>query len=1307
MNRRKSNHSFYAAWLLAPLLAIAALLTLHAGPAAAAEVGATRFFGGTGTEGGKFRGAGGLAINQNGAGGVSPGDIYVADGGNRRIQELSASGEFIRAFGRGVGGPGVDVCTDAPACVAGELSAQAGGLNAPANLAIDQTTGTVYVIDGYEGGAGAQPPFNRVDVFSATGEFEGAFGWNVKAAGGAEELQFCTEESGCKAGTRGSGAGQFSSTGDDHDSVAVSPLNGHVIVGDPGNGRIDEFAPSFNAGKVVGMSFVRGLGWGVVNGAEEFQVCTVVCHAPAAGQGSEKEAELGRFAPGDHQPRGVGADQNGRIYAINGDFFARTVRIETFDSSGSPEGVEGLSVDVSNPPYGLFVNASNSDVMTIPGGNGVIRVYGPSGNLLDTYFEASSGEGINGISQNEQSEVIYFSPRGRNGIIEMGEVVPPTASIDPVSGITGTTAAFSGHVNPEGLFANFGFEYSLDGKHWQRAEGGELPADSSEHAVTGEAKGLEGSTEYQVRLVATKIFDSGSASAETSFETAPEIPVAKKPTVSAVSNVGATLEGSINPENQQASYHFECVSDAAFEESGYANAVEVPGGGATVKAASAEVKVSQPFEGLEPATGYRCRLVAENPTGAVTSPETTFATYMSQVSGLADGRVYEQATPIAKNGANASGWAGLLKAAPDGSAVSYFITGGGSGEGGGGQEFPTYAADRIGEEWQSKAFLPSSSFGERAKVSGWSEDLKRDYVLVWNSGTPATFYVQNLADGSLEEIASGLKPSAGANSPSVFYAGASTDGQKVLFESKSALTPEAMEGVSNLYVWDRESHVLSLISVLPDESSPPSGAFAGPYNWPSIEPKEGGAAASFFTQDMHVLSEDGETAFFTTSNVNQLYARTGIGGESPSTVQVSATQKTNGSGPNGRDPKGPKKAAFMEATPDGRYVFFTSQEELTNDATTGTADQGSDLYRYDTESGELIDLAPDSSDANGAEVEALIGASADGSYAYFVANGVLDEGASKGINCASPGWGGGQCNIYLWHEGTVSFVSRVGGGEANGGLNWLTTPLVGGNNRGMKTARVSRNGKALSFVTSLSPTSYDSEGKPELYRYDTEEGLECVSCNPTGAPAVGGATLQDIEPGFLKPTRPNSFLIRNLSADGNRLFFETTDKLVASDTNGELGCAKGKCQDVYEWEADGSGSCEGKAQDSGCLYLISTGESNEPSYFADASASGDDVFFFTRQSLVRQDTDQLYDVYDAKVGGGIASQNAAPPTSCEGEACRPSTSTAPAASTAASATFSGPGDPTPRRHKKHRHAKKHHKKSAKSKTKHVKQRSHR
>jgi hypothetical protein len=1277
-------------------LALIALLALPS--EALGALNGNAFYGGSGAQGGQFISSGAIAVNQTGAGGASPGDLYVIDGA--RIQQLSPSGEFIRAFGLGVGGPGVNVCTEASSCVAGEASGQAGALSGPNAIAIDQATGTVYV------GSLAN---HRIDTFSAAGEFEGAFGWAVKATGSAEELQFCTTATGCKAGSSGSGAGQFASAGEGKLSIALSPLNGHIVIGDPGSARIDEFAPSITAGKVTGVSFVRGYGLGAATGASEFQICTTVCHTPPLIVGSTKP---GVFNHG--YPNAVAVDSSGKVYAF--DWYRGgeepqpleekrppQPRIQTFDPEGHFVGMFSTdkSLEFTNQ---LEIDPANGHLLASNGFR--MFEFDAAGTSLGQIFNTGEKSSFIGSARNAGPGAIYITIQSPDkGVVELveGEGTPPTVSIDPVSGITGTTAQFSGSVDPEGLFASYDFEYSSDGGlRWTQLPQGQLPSDSSPHPVSAKATGLEGLQSYQVRLSATKLFSSTPAFAETTFQTEEAPPIASKTSIAAISDSGARLEGTINPQNMTAAYRFECVSQAHFEAEGYAGATEVPPGGATIQAAGKAVAVSQQITGLAPATSYRCRLTASTPAGVDTGQEATFATFGVQQSGLPDGRVFEQATPIDKNGADALGREHLLRAAADGSAISYFITGGGGLQGGGGQDFPTYEATRGAVGWESHAFLPDSSAGERAQVSGWSEDLKRDYVLVWNSGTTATFYEQDLATGELTEIVSGLVPETGA-----LYAAETPGGAQVLFESKSALAPEAIAGVWNLYVWDSGSGTLSLVSVLPDESTAPSGAFAGSYHWAELSTaaqKRGGANSDEFTQGLHVLSADGSKAFFTTSSVNQLYMREGIGTPNPTTSQVSASQKTNGSGPGGKDPKGPKKAAFMEATPDGRYVFFTSQEELTNDANTGTADQGNDLYRYDTETKELIDVSVDAT-GNGAEVQGVLGASADGSYVYFAANGALAKGAATGKCESSPvtGWGGantGNCSIYLWHDGEVSFVSEISGEPGSGGLNWTPsrTPTLGTVNPD-KTARVSEDGRALVFATTVSPTAYDSEGKDELYRYAVGGSLSCLSCSPNSAPPLGSMTLQDMTPGFTTPVNPAPFLRQNVSADGDRAFFETPDKLVASDVDGDNGCPVLRnglirsCQDVYEWETKGTGSCESEAQDGGCLFLISTGESNEPSYFAGASSNGEDAFFFTRQPLVRQDTDQLYDVYDARVGGGIASQNEAPPTPCEGETCKLGTAAAPGVQSAGSASFSGPGDPKPNR-KKH-HAKKHHKKHAK------------
>jgi hypothetical protein len=308
----------------------------------------------------------------------------------------------------------------------------------------------------------------------------------------------------------------------------------------------------------------------------------------------------------------------------------------------------------------------------------------------------------------------------------------------------------------------------------------------------------------------------------------------------------------------------------------------------------------------------------------------------------------------------------------------------------------------------------------------------------------------------------------------------------------------------------------------------------------------------------------------------------------------------------------------------------------------------------------------------------------------------------------------GHCSLYVLHEGEALFVARLNGKDS---FDWTGSVLgiFAGAFDVPKTAFLGKDGEILLFRSRETLTEYDNEGAAELYRYSaTEEHLACVSCSPTGEALAAGASFDSIDySGALSPPVGSVAVTesRNLSVDGNRVFFETTGALLPEDTNGEVSCpGEGShsipaCTDVYQWEAPGTGTCSKGGEgysvlNEGCVYLLSTGKSPFPSFFADASESGSDVFFFTRQGLVAQDTDELQDVYDARVGGGIPSQNQVPPEPCLGaEACHGPVGPAPPKAAPVTPGFIGPGNPAAK-HKKQGKAKKHKAKKHKGKKKH-------
>jgi hypothetical protein len=386
-----------------------------------------------------------------------------------------------------------------------------------------------------------------------------------------------------------------------------------------------------------------------------------------------------------------------------------------------------------------------------------------------------------------------------------------------------------------------------------------------------------------------------------------------------------------------------------------------------------------------------------------------------------------------------------------------------------------------------------------------------------------------------------------------------------------------------------------------------------------------------------------------------------------------------------------------------RLYFSVNGESPTN--------PGNDLYRFSAASETLEDLTPVGA-GDGAEVQGVLGASADGSRVYFVANAVLDDAelAEPGDCHGRVASAGGSCNLYLWEEGQIDLIARL---DLDGGINsdtrnWVPGPhdMYGGNSYHQRTSLLSPDGETLLFRSREQLTDYDNDGVPQFYRYRVGEGIRCITCNPTALAPQAGAGIGQITYPSLEPDASDVAAVssRILSSDGNRVFFETAEALVGADTNGvpagqpdrhlEEGepdpCPKvsgapyPSCLDVYQWEAPGTGSCtlpgpSYSPLNEGCIYLISTGHSPFPALFADASASGGDVFFFTRDQLVGQDTDLLQDVYDARVGGGLAAQNPLPATECEGEGCLGGSTPPP--DFTAPPSFSGPGNPAPRRGK--------------------------
>jgi hypothetical protein len=480
------------------------------------------------------------------------------------------------------------------------------------------------------------------------------------------------------------------------------------------------------------------------------------------------------------------------------------------------------------------------------------------------------------------------------------------------------------------------------------------------------------------------------------------------------------------------------------------------------------------------------------------------------------------------------------------------------------------------------------------------------------------------------------------------------------------LTPGSIEaeggGSENLYESvNGETSPVNLLPTAQGGGPDPNATFGGP---PSALL---GAAFDF----SNAVSDSGARVFWTDLNTGIIYARE----NGTRTIQISA---------------GAGMAQYWTATPDGRYVYYTEGGKLFRfDMARFLAGAGSEPEALE---GAREELAGEDLVHESARVHGVVGVSDDGSYVYFVAGGVLaqNENGVKELatrqscrEASQPGepngeenvgnLEGGGCNLYLLHVGvSTRFIATLAAKDN-------TLPISGDAGRvigdwradlGSRTAEVSPDGQHLMFESRQRLTGYDNGGTSteereiEIFVYRAEDGqLLCASCNPTGAPPAvfperhGGGTS-------VPPSMMNTAMRHWMNQAGTRVFFDTSQALLPRDTNGT--------QDVYEWEMEGTGSCQEGAE--GCIYLLSGGSSRDSSFLVDASASGGDVFFATREPLTPGVGDQKMELYDAHECTQAAPCAQVTALACTGTGCQGVPPAPPSFATPSSATFSGIGN---------------------------------
>jgi len=659
--------------------------------------------------------------------------------------------------------------------------------------------------------------------------------------------------------------------------------------------------------------------------------------------------------------------------------------------------------------------------------------------------------------------------------------------------------------------------------------------------------------------------------------------------VTAVTATGAALRAKINPNGSFTSFRFEYIVAAAYEANlnaippreGFFGSSKIPTEkepAGLVGSGNAPLEVSKSPGGLTPATAYRYRVRATNSLAETAiGPEHVFATQAAgQSFGLPDSRAWELVSPLDKGG-------GAI-AAPGS------LFGGGelqAAEGGGAITYGSASA--FG---QAAGAPPVSQYLSNRSSGGWntqnlSAPLQSAAYGDRPDGAPYRLFSSDLSKallfgglpcrGGLEGCAAPnpVLPGTGAPQGFMAYYLRSAGGSFSSLLTQADLSHSAVSA---------EAFAFSLAAASPDLSHLVLSSCAK-LTADATEEMLGAGECDPAKQNLYGWSSSG-LKLLNASPGAQISAPLGAiskdgsrvywtqGGDLYLSEGFSTTSLAAG-------------AVFEGASADGGTVFLTK------------ADQH--LYRYLAQSNATADLTP----AGG--VKGVLGVSGDGTNVYY-------QDAS---------------GVERWHQGTTTLVAE--GAQAAQASDY-DPPTIG-------TSRVSEDGEHLAFLSDEELSGYDNAGQTEVYLWGPPVGpgapqLICASCNPSGERAQGSASI----PGALANGTTEAYRPRVLSANGLRLFFDSSVRLAIQDTN--------ERPDVYQWEAKGIGDC---TQSPGCVELISSGRSPEGAAFIDASADGSDAYFITDGSLVGADPGSI-DLYDARVGGGFP--EAPKPIPCIADACQ-------------------------------------------------------
>ncbi len=846
-------------------------------------------------------------------------------------------------------------------------------------------------------------------------------------------------------GSTGSGPGQMLNPA----GVAVNQVTGDIYVMDAGNNRVD----MFNAAH----EFQRAWGIGVINGGNEFQICTTVC---TKGKPGKKKGQLhgaGSIA--------VDSDQSSPSF---GDVYVEVKPFEEEVGNKETE-LEGLLIQ-------KYDGATGNVVTTIKGWKPIGK--GETLELFEEPFGIAVGEQGQLFVYNEEEEIYELNNEEKNKFVRIYEYEASgraagglAAAADNTFYIAHAETEDEEAVEPPKQFGKYvlGFEHEPgESQEEAKEEGGAEVLLSIDEAIVREpSAGVAVSPNNQDVLVDTgtnvvivdpagetvQRLGAGSESGALEKSTgvaannkskevlaadagmnriavfAAETP--GKPKIEETGNSNATathldLTASIAPGGQATTYWFRYSPEAVPPASQPCSSpcVEVPLPHATLAEGAEEDfanVAAAPIEvtGLTPRTLYHFIAFASNASGTVEGPEQKVTTPAPALGeALPDGRRWELVSPDkGKNGATVEGptrEGGLIQAAADGHALTYVTSTAFDGaEGNRAPEPNQILAVRHDagstSQWANRDInTPNGeptgiAAGTPTEYQWFTADLSeavvlpRSEILLSPEASEVTAYKRSNF-GSCEEAVTSSCYRAIANDTNV-------TGEREV-EGKKEKVPYGGDLEPVPYMTPNGEHVVLEGKEFPLTSE--NTASRGLYEW---------TAATGQLKVINVLSNGTplpSPRLGASGPPSSKLVRNAVSADGSRAIFSSgghlyqrntATAKTlRVDQPEEGVTETLAQPKYQTASEDGKTIFFTDNARLTKNS---TAEVGPvpkpDLYSCEVEevAGEpkckLTDLTVNGNASEPADVQGVVpGAAADGSTVFFVANGALSGAAAQG-----------------------------------------------------------------------------------------------------------------------------------------------------------------------------------------------------------------------------------------------------------------------------------------------------------------------